>query len=257
MADTPTLLPRLEPYTSAPDLHYPVLVPNLRGLQNLLSLRKQTSQPLTNEIAIFIAASDSFSKANTHAPTSKIVAGLPPIFQLAAEQDPPLRVRAYISTVISCPFEGRVEPERVADLAEQMIALGAYEISLGDTTGEGGVDEWKAVWKAVTSRIGTERVAAHVSLSSLTLSHRLTHTDSRHVLTRTPFTPLPPSLGSPNDRQQSSRSRWLPLLTRCNRKRTDRRRSLCPSQIGVQDRCRFGKVGNGWRVVGTGCGSEE
>lgn len=189
MADTPELLPRLEPYTSHEAVHYPVLVPNLRGLQNLLNLRQSTNQPLTDEIAIFIAASDGFSIANTHAPTSKILAGLPPIFQLAKQQDPPLRVRAYISTVIGCPFDGPVKPERVADLAEQMLALGAYEISLGDTTGEGGVEQWTAVWNAVTSRIGTERVAVSLSL--------LHPANARHTYVSTPRRANPYSATTP------------------------------------------------------------
>lgn len=85
------------------------------------------------EIAVFAAASDKFSRANINCTTAESLKRFSPIMEAAAKMD--VRVRGYVSCVVGCPYQGHVEPETVADVAQQMYEAGCYEISLGDTIG--------------------------------------------------------------------------------------------------------------------------
>ena len=123
-----------------PGVSYPLLVPNTKGLEAVLALRDADEAttprklPL-NEIAIFTAASDSFSKANTN---STVKGSLQALQEVAREaRDAGIKVRGYVSTVISCPFEGPIAPSMVADVAKELFEMGCYEVSLGDTIGTG------------------------------------------------------------------------------------------------------------------------
>lgn len=153
-----------------PTLNYPVLVPNLRGMENLIHLMNTTSSassegttttaklnPLTKEIAIFISATPSFSHANLNMSIPQSLAALIPVITLAKSLN--LRIRGYISVVIGCPFEGKVEPEKVAQLAEELVGMGCYEISLGDTIGVGTPDSWAKLVEAVGRKVGVEKLA--------------------------------------------------------------------------------------------------
>lgn len=119
---------------------YPLLVPNTKGLEALLALREADEAttprklPL-NEIAIFTAASDSFSKANTNNTVKDSIRALREVAREA--RDAGVKVRGYVSTVISCPFEGPIAPSRVADVVKELFEMGCYEVSLGDTIGTG------------------------------------------------------------------------------------------------------------------------
>ena len=123
-----------------PGVSYPLLVPNTKGLEALLVLREADEAttprklPL-NEVAIFTAASDSFSKANTNSTVKESIASLREVAREA--RDAGVKVRGYVSTVISCPFEGPIAPSRVADVAKELFEMGCYEVSLGDTIGTG------------------------------------------------------------------------------------------------------------------------
>lgn len=138
MGDTPSLLSQLEP---KPSISYPVLVPNSKGLESLLSLlssRKAsspTSIPPTDEIAIFAAASEAFSKANTNCSISESLKRLDKVCSKALSEG--LKVRGYVSVIAGCPFSGDVDPKIVADLSKRLLEMGCYEISLGDTVGFG------------------------------------------------------------------------------------------------------------------------
>ncbi|WOO85739.1 3-hydroxymethyl-3-methylglutaryl-CoA lyase, cytoplasmic [Vanrija pseudolonga] len=151
MADTPTLLPGLPSLRSEdPEVHYPVLVPNMRGLQSLLELEAASKAsdpnvgPLTNEIAVFVSATEPFSKANNNASVDKVLSGLPAVIDKALERG--YRVRGYVSCVMTDP----------------LLDMGCYEVSLGDTTGEGNPEAWKTLWEALLKEdIPTSRLAAH------------------------------------------------------------------------------------------------
>ncbi|EED84126.1 predicted protein, partial [Postia placenta Mad-698-R] len=132
-------------------VHYPVLVPNMKGLDALLALlstenppvsRPQhaapplpPAQPLTDEIALFTAATDAFCQANTNCTVAESLARLAPVAARARASG--LRVRGYVSVVVVCPYTGRVRAEEVRDVARALLDMGCYEVSLGDTVGAG------------------------------------------------------------------------------------------------------------------------
>jgi hydroxymethylglutaryl-CoA lyase len=173
MADTPALLPQLPavlssataPLTEKDAVFYPVLVPNMRGLDNLLSLEKQHQSSgrrsrLTNEIAIFVAASEAFSQANTNASIEKVLSALPAVIAKAKEHG--YRVRGYVSCVMACPYAGKIPPSSVVPVVKRLVDMGVYEVSLGDTTGEGNPEDWRLLWDALErAGLPTQAMAAH------------------------------------------------------------------------------------------------
>ncbi|GAA5913912.1 hydroxymethylglutaryl-CoA lyase [Sporobolomyces salmoneus] len=166
MASTPEVLTSLalsqlrETYSS---LSLPVLVPNDRGLDSLFSLldaNPSAAPPLTNEIAVFVAASNGFSKANLNCTVSESLARLPSIIERARGRG--LRVRGYVSTVLGCPFDGKVDPKSPANVAKELLDMGVYEVSLGDTIGVGVPQGWEAlVNECERLGVGADKLAAH------------------------------------------------------------------------------------------------
>ncbi|KAI9070366.1 aldolase [Trametes sanguinea] len=119
-------------------LHYPVLVPNMKGLELLLDLLSQQPKsdvPYTDEIAVFTAASDAFSKANTNCTVAESLDRLSAVAKRATKEG--LRVRGYVSVVIDCPYSGKVDPVKVKGVSQALLDMGCYEVSLGDTVGTG------------------------------------------------------------------------------------------------------------------------
>ena len=140
MAGTAEVMTQIE---RLPRVHYPVLVPNQKGLDNLFSLFSSYAAtsplpslpPLTDEISIFTAATDAFTQANLNTTVATSLARLAPVAQEALSKG--LRVRGYVSVVIVCPYSGKVDYKRVRDVAKELIDMGCYEVSLGDTVGMG------------------------------------------------------------------------------------------------------------------------
>ncbi|KAI0654167.1 aldolase [Cubamyces menziesii] len=119
-------------------MHYPVLVPNMKGLElllDLLSKQPKSEVPYTDEIAVFTAATDAFSKANTNCTVAESLERLSAVAKRATAEG--LRVRGYVSVVIDCPYSGKVDPAKVKDVSQALLDMGCYEISLGDTVGTG------------------------------------------------------------------------------------------------------------------------
>ncbi|GLV56688.1 hydroxymethylglutaryl-CoA lyase [Dictyobacter sp. S3.2.2.5] len=109
-----------------PAVEYPVLVPNLKGMERALESGARA-------VAVFTAASDSFTRHNINASIAESLANFRPILELARKEAIP--VRGYISTVFGCPYEGEVDPRRVVEVAGSLLEMGVAEISLGDTIG--------------------------------------------------------------------------------------------------------------------------
>ena len=105
---------------------YPVLVPNLKGMERALAAGVRA-------IAVFTAASESFTRHNINATIAESLANFRPIIALAQQYK--VTVRGYISTVFGCPYEGKVEPHRVSNVAQALLEMGVDELSLGDTIG--------------------------------------------------------------------------------------------------------------------------
>jgi hydroxymethylglutaryl-CoA lyase len=149
MADTAEVLALVRP---RPGVGYPVLVPNMTGFDAAMAAGAR-------EVAVFAAASETFSQRNINCSIADSFERFAPVCAAAAERD--VKVRGYISCVLGCPFEGAVDPARVAALAERLAALGCYEISLGDTIGVGTPGRAAALFEAVAERVPLQRLAAH------------------------------------------------------------------------------------------------
>ncbi|KAF5348804.1 hypothetical protein D9756_009873 [Leucocoprinus leucothites] len=153
----------LKQKTTAPGVHYAVLVPNHRGLDDLLSLLSSSSQPqsppLTDEISIFTAATDAFTRANLNCSTSESLSRLSPVARTALDNN--LRVRGYVSVVIACPYTGKVDYKRVREVAKELLEMGCYEVSLGDTVGQGTPFEIQEMIEEVSKDIPVSKLAGH------------------------------------------------------------------------------------------------
>ncbi|MDT8421450.1 MAG: hydroxymethylglutaryl-CoA lyase [Desulfuromonadales bacterium] len=135
-----------------PGVCYPVLVPNLQGLQSAL-------QADIDEISIFASASESFSRKNINCSIAQSLDRFAEVCNEAKKHN--LRVRAYISCTLGCPYEGTVDPHNVAWLASRLVELGCYEISLGDTIGVATPGKAQEMVDCVAGKVQHERLAAH------------------------------------------------------------------------------------------------
>jgi hydroxymethylglutaryl-CoA lyase len=138
--------------TRTPGVRYAALTPNLRGFQDAVAAR-------ADEVAIFAAASEGFSKANINATIEESLARFEPIMGAASEIGLP--VRGYISCVTDCPYDGPTPPAKVAEVAARLFAMGCYEISLGDTIGQATPESITAMLKAVLEEVPAAQLAGH------------------------------------------------------------------------------------------------
>ncbi len=136
----------------APGVRYAALTPNMRGYEDALAAK-------ADEIAVFAAASEGFSRANVNASIAESIERFEPILKAARHIDLP--VRGYISCVTDCPFDGPTPPAQVAALADRLFALGCYEISLGDTIGKGTPDSVTRMLMKVRDVVPVGRLAGH------------------------------------------------------------------------------------------------
>lgn len=138
--------------TRAPGVSYAALTPNMRGYQDAVAAK-------ADEIAVFAAASEGFSKANINATIAESIERFVPILEAAKEIELP--VRGYVSCVTDCPYDGATPPEKVAEVAERLFELGCYEVSLGDTIGQGRPETIGKMLSAVTKRVPVSHLAGH------------------------------------------------------------------------------------------------
>ena len=136
----------------AEGVRYAALVPNMKGYEAALAAG-------ADEVAIFASASEGFSKANINATIEESIARFEPILEDARHRDVP--VRGYISCVTDCPYDGKVAPEAVAQVADRLFAMGCYEISLGDTIGQGTPDSIAHMLLKVRDVVPVGRLAGH------------------------------------------------------------------------------------------------
>ncbi|KAJ3105567.1 transport between ER and Golgi ATPase protein [Phlyctochytrium planicorne] len=131
---------------------YPVLTPNVKGLEGALEVEAK-------EVAIFGAASESFSKKNINATIAESLERFQPVVTKALEHG--LKVRGYVSCVVGCPYEGNIEPTAVARVAKALHDMGCYEISLGDTIGVGTPASTLRMLETVAKDIPISKLAVH------------------------------------------------------------------------------------------------
>ena len=149
MADTAGVLQGIR---QKPGISYPVLTPNLKGFEHAVAAGAK-------EVAIFGAATDSFSNANINCTIAESLERFAPVCEAARQQG--IRVRGYVSCVVGCPYEGEVDPDKVAEIARQIFELGCYEISLGDTIGVGTPGKVEDMINAVSRNIPLAKLSVH------------------------------------------------------------------------------------------------
>ncbi|MDJ0995477.1 MAG: hydroxymethylglutaryl-CoA lyase [Dinoroseobacter sp.] len=149
MADGAEVLARIRRATG---VSYAALVPNEKGLD-----RARAAKP--DEIAVFVSASEGFSKANLNCTIAESFERFAPVLKGAAEAGLP--VRGYVSCVTDCPFDGPTAPADVARVAAHLADMGCYEVSLGETLGRGTPEAVSAMLDAVLAAVPAERVAGH------------------------------------------------------------------------------------------------
>ncbi len=149
MADTADVLAAIR---KRAHVRYPVLVPNMRGFERALAAG-------VDEIAIFGAASESFSRRNINCSIAESLDRFRPVASAAAAAG--IRVRGYVSCALGCPYEGEIAPAAVADVSAVLFEMGCFEISLGDTIGVGTPAQAQAMIEAVAARLPRERLAVH------------------------------------------------------------------------------------------------
>ena len=138
--------------TRRPGVRYTALAPNLKGYQAARAAR-------VDEVAIFVSASEGFSRANLNASIAESLERLAPV--AAAAQADGMVLRGYVSMVTDCPFDGPTPPGAVARVAARLRDLGCAEISLGDTIGQAQPETIDAMLQAVLDELPPERLAGH------------------------------------------------------------------------------------------------
>ncbi len=149
MADAADVMARIR---RKPGVRYPVLTPNMKGFDAALAAK-------ADEVAVFVAASETFSQKNINCSIDESLTRARPIFEAAAPRD--VRVRGYISCVLGCPYEGDVDPRRVAEVARALYQMGAYEVSLGDTIGTGTAGKTRALLELCIDSVPVAALAGH------------------------------------------------------------------------------------------------
>lgn len=142
-------------------VHYSVLVPNQRGLDDLIALLDQNpaTTPLTDEVSVFTAATDAFNKANLNCTVQESLQKIATVARAATDRG--LRVRGYVSVVIACPYSGKADYSKVREVSKQLLDMGCYEVSLGDTVGQGKPHEVAEMLEEVKKSVPVEKLAGH------------------------------------------------------------------------------------------------
>jgi hydroxymethylglutaryl-CoA lyase len=135
-----------------PGVHYPVLVPNLKGYERAREVGVE-------EVAVFTAASEAFNRRNINASIDESLERFAPVIERARADG--VKVRGYVSTVLGCPYQGEVPLADVVRVARSLHAMGCYEISLGDTIGVGTPGKARGMFRAVAGEVPVDALAVH------------------------------------------------------------------------------------------------
>ncbi|XP_017268251.1 3-hydroxy-3-methylglutaryl-CoA lyase, cytoplasmic isoform X2 [Kryptolebias marmoratus] len=136
----------------APNVRYPVLTPNMQGFQDAIAAG-------ATEVAVFGSASETFSRRNINCSIDESMLRFEEVINAAKEQQIP--VRGYVSCALGCPYEGCIEPPKVAEVAKRMYEMGCYEISLGDTIGVGTPGSMFKMLQKVMKDVPVDALAVH------------------------------------------------------------------------------------------------
>jgi len=132
---------------------YAALTPNMQGLERALECG-------VKEVAVFAAASESFSQNNINCSIADSIDRFVPVMEKAYNSG--IAVRGYISCVLGCPYEGNIRPDKVAEVADKLLSLGCYEVSLGDTIGVGTPGSTAALLSTLLTQLPADKLAVHM-----------------------------------------------------------------------------------------------
>jgi len=149
MGDAAQVMAQIE---RTPGVIYSALTPNLKGLEAAIAADVE-------EVAVFSAASEAFTQKNINCSIAESLDRFAPLVEQALARG--MQVRGYVSTVLGCPYEGDIDPARVAEVSQRLLEMGCYEISLGDTIGTGTPLKAKRMLEAVTRVVPMQQLAAH------------------------------------------------------------------------------------------------
>jgi hydroxymethylglutaryl-CoA lyase len=135
-----------------PGVRYCALTPNLQGFERALAAG-------ADEVAIFVATSDTFSHKNTNCSIAQSLERFGQVTRAAQEHDIP--VRGYVSCVLGCPYDGDIDPQQVASLAGELLDMGCYQISLGDTIGVGTAGGMTRLLEVLLANLNPQDLAVH------------------------------------------------------------------------------------------------
>jgi isopropylmalate/homocitrate/citramalate synthase len=150
LADADQVLPRI---ARRPGVRYPVLVPNMRGMERAIAAG-------ADAVAVFTAASEAFAQANIRMTIAESLEAFAPV--LAAARASGMWTRGYVSTAFGCPYQGEVDPAAVADVAVALAELGCDQISVSDTIGVAEPDDVGRVLSPLLERLPAGRMALHL-----------------------------------------------------------------------------------------------
>ena len=131
---------------------YTALTPNLKGFENAMNVK-------VDEIAVFAAATETFSQKNVNCSIAESLERFEDIFKKAKQKKIP--VRGYVSCIVECPYEGKVKPEKVLEVTSTLLDMGCYEVSLGDTIGKGTPKTVDALLKVICENLHAQQLAGH------------------------------------------------------------------------------------------------
>jgi hydroxymethylglutaryl-CoA lyase len=134
------------------DISFSLLTPNIKGFEAAKAVNCQ-------EVAVFTAASESFTQKNINCSIAESFDKFDDIFQAAKSSN--IRVRGYVSCMVDCPYEGAIDPRQVAQVVKKLYEMGCYEVSLGDTIGTATPDRVKKVWQACLAELDASVLAGH------------------------------------------------------------------------------------------------
>lgn len=134
------------------DLNLSLLTPNLKGFEAAVAVG-------CKEVAVFTAASESFTRENINCSIDESLERFSEIFQAAQANN--VRVRGYVSCMVDCPYEGAIDPKQVVNVVKRLHDMGCYEISLGETIGTATPDRVQKVWQACLAELDSKILAGH------------------------------------------------------------------------------------------------
>ena len=149
MADSDVLFASLP---QDPNIQFSLLTPNLKGFESALAVG-------CKEVAVFTAASESFTRKNINCSIEESLEKFSDVMRQAKTHN--IRVRGYVSCMVDCPYEGAIDPKQVAKVTQQLLDMGCYEVSLGETIGTATPDRVKKVWDACLAQVDAKVLAGH------------------------------------------------------------------------------------------------